>query len=85
MNTYSFNDCQKGMRKAFEVEITEEKMKDFMELTEDVNPLHTDREFAVKKGFAGRVAYGHLTASFFSTLGGGVSPGRKLSDTGSQL
>ena len=37
--------------------------------------MHNDESFAVSKGFKGRVAYGHLTTSFFSTLAGVYLPG----------
>ncbi len=52
-------------------------MADFLKITKDVNPLHNDEDFAKEKGFASRVVYGHLTASFFSTLAGVYIPGEK--------
>lgn len=45
-------------------------------LTGDANPLHKERDFAVQYGFPDRVAYGMLTASFYSTLIGMYLPGK---------
>lgn len=75
MNSFCFDELQKGHKESFETEVTPEKMDFFRELSGDVNPLHNDEKFAVSKGFAGRVAYGHLTASFFSTIAGVYLPG----------
>lgn len=51
-------------------------MKQFLEITGDINPLHNDEDYAQKKGYVGKVAYGMLTASFVSTLGGVYLPGK---------
>ncbi len=47
-----------------------------IDISNDVNPLHVDAEYAKKKGFDGRVVYGLLTASFYSTLVGVYLPGK---------
>ncbi len=75
MNKYTFEQLQKGHKESFETEVTKEQMDSFRELSGDINPLHSDESFATSKGFNGRVAYGHLTASFFSTLAGVYLPG----------
>lgn len=75
MNKYTFDDLQKGHKESFEAEVTLERMDSFRNLSGDINPLHSDESFATSKGFNGRVAYGHLTASFFSTLAGVYLPG----------
>ncbi len=77
MNRYTFEDCQIGKKESFEAEITEEKMEAFRMISGDVNPLHTDEDFAQKKGFETKVVYGLLTASFFSTLVGVYLPGER--------
>lgn len=76
MNSYKFEDLEKGHKESFETEVTLEKMDFFRGLSGDINPLHNDEAFAKSKGFNGRVAYGHLTASFFSTLAGVYLPGK---------
>jgi len=77
MNRYNFSDLTVGMQADFSTEITEEKMNCFKEITEDLNPLHTDDAYAVSKGFRGRVSYGLLTSAFFSRLAGMFLPGEK--------
>lgn len=44
-------------------------------LTGDVSPIHIDADYAKDRGFPGRVVYGMLGASFFSTLAGVYLPG----------
>ena len=83
MNEYRFEDivsaeenkdnCTKA---EFTVTVTEEMMKKFLDITGDVNPLHNDAGFAKSKGFPGRVVYGMLTSSFYSTLAGVYLPGK---------
>ncbi|MBU1036477.1 MaoC family dehydratase [Patescibacteria group bacterium] len=53
---------------SFEVEINQNKVKDFVSLSGDTNLLHLNHEFAVKKGFSDQVAQGMLLASYFSRL-----------------
>lgn len=77
MNTYSFEECYIGKKESFETEISSENMKRFLEISGDINPLHNDEAFAASKGFNGRVVYGLLTASYFSTLAGVYLPGEK--------
>lgn len=78
MNEYKFCDLKIGMTEAFEYVVTEEKMKEFLLLSGDENPLHIDGQFAREHGFKDRVVYGMLTASLFSKLGGGKTPGKIL-------
>lgn len=76
MNDFKFSDLYIGMKAEFTVNITESMIDDFTRLTGDINPLHTDNEFAASKGYPKRVAYGMLTASFYSTLAGVYIPGK---------
>lgn len=77
MNSFSFEDLYVGMTEGFEVTITEQMMEAFKGITGDVNPLHSDPEFARGKGYDDRVVYGMLTSSFLSTLAGVYLPGEK--------
>ncbi len=77
MNSLSFEEIEIGMQCSFDVSITPEIMDSFLNITGDKNPLHTNNDFAVKKGFKGRVVYGMLTASFMSTVAGMYLPGEK--------
>jgi 3-hydroxybutyryl-CoA dehydratase len=76
MNEYRWTDLTLGMSARFEAAITDEAMQRFAALSGDVNPLHVDEAFAQRSGFPGRVAYGLLTSSFYSTLVGMYLPGR---------
>lgn len=81
-NTYRFEELEVGHTEAFQVIMTKEKMDMFAEMTGDRNPLHMQKEFS-QKIFGGGyqhsqncVAYGMLTASFYSTLAGMYLPGK---------
>ena len=76
MNAYTFDDIAIGHTETFEFCMSEEKMDAFLQLTNDTNPLHTDSAYARQNGFASRVAYGMLNASFLSTFAGVYLPGK---------
>lgn len=77
MNKYKFEDLYLGLKEEFDVVVTEEKMKQFENLSGDINPLHIDEEYAKSKKMIGKVVYGMLTSSFYSTLVGVHLPGEK--------
>lgn len=77
MNQYGFEEIEVGKTESFEVTITPEMLEQFRSITGDVNPLHTNEEFARKKGYDSCVVYGMLTASFLSTLAGVYLPGER--------
>lgn len=77
MNIYFFEDISIGLVHEFTVKIDEEKQNLFYDLSGDVNPLHCSEEHAINCGFKGRVVYGMLTASFYSTLVGVYLPGER--------
>ena len=64
-----------GCRESFTVRVTEEMMERFFLLTGDCSPIHMDEGYARGRGYPGRVVYGMLGASFFSTLAGVYLPG----------
>ncbi|MGN0431362.1 MAG: MaoC/PaaZ C-terminal domain-containing protein [Lachnospiraceae bacterium] len=76
MNNYTFEEIQVGMEESFTVKVTHEMMEKFLQITGDVNPLHTESAFAIEKGYSSCVVYGMLTASFLSTLAGVYLPGK---------
>ncbi len=76
MNEYKFSDIEIGLEESFEVKIDASKMDKFLDISNDINPLHVDSNYAKKKGFPGRVVYGLLTSSFYSTLVGVHLPGK---------
>ena len=76
MNEYKFSDIEIGLEESFEVKIDASKMDKFLDISNGINPLHVDSNYAKKKGFPGRVVYGLLTSSFYSTLVGVHLPGK---------
>ena len=76
MNKYRWKDLELGLNHEFQVTLTNEMMTYFLENTGDCNPLHIDSSYALEIGFKGRVAYGLLTSSFYSTLVGVYLPGK---------
>ena len=72
MNHYTLAEMTPGLSESFTVTVTEEMMARFEAITGDVSPIHMDAEYAQKRGYPGRVVYGMLGASFFSTLAHGV-------------
>jgi len=76
MNAYRWADLAEGLSAEFEVELTRAMLDDFVQLSGDDNPLHTDDEFAKRAGFAGVVAHGMLTSALYSRLAGVHLPGK---------
>ena len=75
MNHYTLADITVGMTESFSFDVTEEKMRLFYDLTGDDSPIHMDEAYAAGRGYPGRVMYGMLGASLFSTLAGVYLPG----------
>ena len=76
MNNYNFYDCNIGITETFAIEVTEQMMKLFQDVSGDENPMHMEDEYAKKHGFEGRLVYGLLTSSFYSKLVGMYLPGK---------
>ncbi len=75
MNSYTLGELRVGQSESFTVTVTDEMMKQFYAVTGDCSPIHMDSEYAAQRGYPGRVVYGMLGASFFSTLAGVYLPG----------
>lgn len=75
MNHYTMADMTPGCTEEFTVTVTAEMMDAFCALTGDTSPIHIDEGYARERGYPGRVVYGMLGASFFSTLAGVYLPG----------
>ena len=74
MNHYTLAEMTPGLTESFTVTVTEEMMQDFERLSGDCSPIHIDEDYARGRGYPGRVVYGMLGASFFSTLAGVYLP-----------
>ena len=73
----NFDEIYVGQKVSFQVEITDEMIKKFAELSGDYNPLHMDEIYAQNSKFNQRVCHGMLLGSFFSQLVGMHIPGKK--------
>ena len=76
MNEYRWSELPLGLSARFDAGISDESMRLFGQISGDVSPIHVDESFARQRGFPGRVAFGLLTSSFYSTLVGVYLPGR---------
>ena len=75
MNHYTLAEMTPGLTESFTVTVTEEMMQAFERLAGDCSPIQGDETCAKARGYGGRVVYGMLGASFFSTLAGVYLPG----------
>ncbi len=76
MNSYLFNELYVGLNEQFSIKIDDEKQRMFMSICGDNNPMHIDDSFAIQNGYEGKIVYGMLTASLYSTLVGVYLPGK---------
>jgi 3-hydroxybutyryl-CoA dehydratase len=54
--------------------VTPDIYEGFIKISNDKNPLHTDNDFALSKGFKGKVMYGNILNSFVSYFVGECLP-----------
>jgi len=50
-------------------------VKDFARISEDFNPIHFDKKYALKSRYKGQIIHGLMAASLFSGLFGTKLPG----------
>lgn len=72
----TLNEIQVGLSASFSVVITKKMVEDFLQLSGDFNPLHSDETYAHSTKFGKIVVPGMLLASFFSRLVGMHIPGK---------
>jgi 3-hydroxybutyryl-CoA dehydratase len=58
--------------------ITEGIYEGFIQLFNDKNPLHTNEQFAIEKGFKGKVMHGNILNGFLSYFIGECLPEKKV-------
>ena len=69
--------CQSSMiRHSYKV--TQEVYDSFQHCSNDFNPLHTDRAYAIDKGFQGCVMYGNILNAFISHFVGMLLPVKEV-------
>ena len=72
---YILEELVVGMTAEKHVTVTEERIAQFAEASDDFNPVHMDEDFASKTAYRGRIAHGLLSASFGSAVVGTMLPG----------
>jgi len=73
----TFEEMTIGKTVSFSRTVSAEMMDAFAAISGDENPLHVDEAYAKAQGQPGRVVYGMLTASLYSTLCGMYLPGER--------
>ena len=68
LHGFFIEDLQIDQTDKIERKITEKDIDNFVKLTGDNNPVHTNLDFAKKTIFKQKVAHGFLSASLISTL-----------------
>ena len=76
MNEFKFGDLKVDQIEKFKVSISELMMKNFRKISGDLNPLHFNKNFAIKRNFKDKVVFGLLVSSFYSKLVGVYLPGK---------
>ena len=72
---YILEELGIGMVAEKRIVVTEERISQFAEASDDFNPLHMDDNFAARTAYRGRIAHGLLSASFGSAVVGTILPG----------
>ena len=72
---YILDELHVGMVAVKDVVVTEARIGQFAEASDDFNPVHMDEAFAAKTAYRGRIAHGLLSASFGSAVVGTILPG----------
>lgn len=72
---YILDELVVGMTAEKLVTVTEQRIDQFAEASDDFNPVHMDEAFASKTAYRGRIAHGLLSASFGSAVVGTILPG----------
>jgi 3-hydroxybutyryl-CoA dehydratase len=72
---YCFEDLRVGMTAHFRKTLGDDAIRQFAEVSGDVNPAHLDDDFARSTRLGGRVVHGMLTASMVSAVLGCQLPG----------
>lgn len=72
---YILDELAVGMTAEKRITVTEQRIRQFAEASDDFNPVHMDEAFAAKTAYRGRIAHGLLSASFGSAVVGTILPG----------
>ena len=73
---HSLDSLHEGLVESFVFKPTDKMMQSFVEISGDVNPMHTDVNFATSRGFDGVLVYGGILIAQISRMVGMHLPGR---------
>ena len=73
---HSLDSLHEGLVERFVFKPTDKMMRSFVEISGDVNPMHTDVNFATSRGFDGVLVYGGILIAQISRMVGMHLPGR---------
>ena len=73
---HSLDSLYEGLVERFVFKPTDKMMQSFVEISGDVNPMHTDVNFATSRGFDGVLVYGGILIAQISRMVGMHLPGR---------
>ena len=73
---HSLDSLHEGLVERFVFKPTDKMMQSFVEISGDVNPMHTDVNFATSRGFDGVLVYGGILIAQISRMVGMHLPGR---------
>ena len=73
---YSFDEIEIGLKKEFQIKITESLVKDFAEISGDFSPIHMNENYAKETFFKKRIVHGMLLSSLLSRIQGMYLPGK---------
>ena len=71
----SYSEIEVGLEKSFSIVLSRNKIDNFLKITGDLQPLHSDREYSKLAGYRDIISPGMLTSAFVSTLVGVYLPG----------
>ena len=71
-----FSQIKINQNEKFNTYITEEKLKQFVSISGDKNPLHLNKKYAQHLGFKENIIHGLLISSLYSKLVGVYLPGK---------
>ena len=75
LTSYCFEELEVGMSAEYRRRITGADVRQFAEVSGDINPLHLDAEFAGRTMFEGKIVHGMYGAGMISAVIGTCLPG----------